>query len=106
MWDQKDCEGYIKTAAVLGAFVDQSISTNTFYNPAHFPGRKVPTTLIAKNLMLAHYWGIKTFYYSLINKAGAKQEEITHSNGHHEQSNGYHIEPEQLLDDDCEACKL
>jgi ribonucleoside-diphosphate reductase alpha chain len=106
MWDQKDCEGYIKTAAVLGAFVDQSISTNTFYNPAHFPGRKVPTTLIAKNLMLAHYWGIKTFYYSLINKAGAKQEEITHSNGYHEQSNGYHIEPEQLLDDDCEACKL
>jgi ribonucleoside-diphosphate reductase alpha chain len=106
MWDQKDCEGYIKTAAVLGAFVDQSISTNTFYNPAHFPGRKVPTTLIAKNLMLAHYWGIKTFYYSLINKAGSKQEEITHSNGHHEQSNGYHIEPEQLLDDDCEACKL
>jgi len=88
MWDQKDCEGYIKTAAVLGAFVDQSISTNTFYNPAHFPGRKVPTTLIAKNLMLAHYWGIKTFYYSLINKAGAKQEEITHSNGYHEQSNG------------------
>jgi len=99
MWDQKDCEGYIKTAAVLGAYVDQSISTNTFYNPAHFPGRKVPTTLIAKNLMLAHYWGIKTFYYSLINKAGAKQEEIAHSNG-------YHIEPDQLLEDDCEACKL
>jgi ribonucleoside-diphosphate reductase alpha chain len=106
MWDQNDCIGYIKTAAVLGAFVDQSISTNTFYNPAHFSDRKVPTTLIAKNLMLAHRWGIKTFYYSLINKAGSKQEEIIHSNGHHEQSNGYHIELEQLLDDDCEACKL
>ncbi len=35
--DQKDCVGYIKTAAVLAAYVDQSISTNTFYNPAHFP---------------------------------------------------------------------
>jgi len=106
MWEQTDCIGYIKTAAVLGVYVDQSISTNTFYNPAYFPGKKVPTTLIAKNLMLAHNWGIKTFYYSLINKAGAKQEEITHSNGHHEQVNGYHIEPSELLEEDCEACKL
>ena len=106
MWEQKDCLGYIKTAAVLAAYVDQSISTNTFYNPAYFPGKKVPTTLIAKNLMLAHKWGLKTFYYSLINKAGAKQEDITHSNGYYEQSNGYHAEPSELLEEDCEACKL
>ena len=72
MWEQKDCIGYIKTAAVLAAYVDQSISTNTFYNPAWFPDRKVPTTLIASNLMQAHHWGLKTFYYSLINKQGAK----------------------------------
>ena len=51
MWAQKDCENYLKTAAVIQVYVDQSISTNTFYNPAHFPDRKVPTTLIAKNLM-------------------------------------------------------
>ena len=72
MWEQHDCIGYIKTAAVLAAYVDQSISTNTFYNPAWFPDRKVPTTLIASNLMQAHRWGLKTFYYSLINKQGAK----------------------------------
>ena len=72
MWEQKDCDGYLKTAAVLAAYVDQSISTNTFYNPAHWADRKVPTTLIAKNLMQAHAWGLKTFYYSLINKAGSK----------------------------------
>ena len=50
MWAQPDCVGYLKTAAVLAAYVDQSISTNTFYNPAHFADRKVPTTLIARNL--------------------------------------------------------
>ena len=72
MWEQKDCDGYLKTAAVIAAYVDQSISTNTFYNPAHFADRKVPTTLIAKNLMQAHAWGIKTFYYSLVNKQGSK----------------------------------
>jgi ribonucleotide reductase alpha subunit len=72
MWDQTDCLGYLKTAAVLQAYIDQSISTNTFYSPAHFPDRKVPATLIAKNLMLGHYYGLKTFYYSLISKQGSR----------------------------------
>jgi ribonucleoside-diphosphate reductase alpha chain len=106
MWEQKDCDAYLKTAAVLAAYVDQSISTNTFYNPAHFADRKVPTTLIAKNLMQAHVWGLKTFYYSLINKAGSKQieeptPEQTQING--VQVNGYHTEE---FEEDCEACKL
>jgi len=100
MWDQKDCIGYIKTAAVLAAYVDQSISTNTFYNPAHFGDRKVPTTLIATNLMQAHRWGLKTFYYSLINKQGSKSQDeapqLTHTQ-----------EPDSdLLEEDCLACKL
>jgi len=72
MWEQQNCDGYLKTAAVIQAYVDQSISTNTFYNPAHFPDRKVPTTLIAANLMNFLRWGGKTLYYSLINKQGSK----------------------------------
>ena len=104
MWDQKDCVGYIKTAAVLAAYVDQSISTNTFYNPAHWADRKVPTTLIAKNLMQAHMWGLKTFYYSLINKAGSKQQAELTPEVHY---NGFHNERELIEDeDDCESCKL
>ena len=97
MWEQKDCDAYLKTAAVLAAYVDQSISSNTFYNPAHFADRKVPITLIAKNLMQAHIWGLKTFYYSLINKQGSKMvaedapemEEIDFDD-----------------EEDCEGCKL
>jgi ribonucleoside-diphosphate reductase alpha chain len=108
MWEQKDCIGYIKTAAVLAAYVDQSISTNTFYNPAHFPERKVPTTLIAKNLMQACFWGLKTFYYSLINKQGAKVEATdvakSYVNGHDAPKVMTYTEMD--LDDDCEACKL
>jgi ribonucleotide reductase alpha subunit len=72
MWDQKDCVEYLKTSAVLAVYIDQSLSTNTFYNPAYFAEGKVPGTLIAKNLMLAYKWGIKTIYYSLINKMGSK----------------------------------
>ena len=69
------CIDYLKTSAVLAAYIDQSLSTNTFYNPAHFKDGKVPGTLIAKNLMQAQLWGIKTFYYSLINKKGSKEED-------------------------------
>jgi hypothetical protein len=56
----------------------------------------VPTTLIAKNLMQAHMWGLKTFYYSLINKQGSKQVEAE--------------TPLEAIDfddqEDCESCKL
>jgi ribonucleoside-diphosphate reductase alpha chain len=109
MWEQRDCDGYLKTAAVLAAYIDQSISTNTFYNPAHFPDRKVPTTLIAKNLMQAQLWGLKTFYYSLINKQGAKAP-VDGPNVTDEQKfwNTLKQEQTEIMDDldDCEACKL
>ena len=98
MWDQTNCVDYLKTAAVLQAYVDQSISTNTFYNPAHFADRKVPTTMIAANLMLFYYWGGKTLYYSLINKAGSKAdaEELPQM-----------LEPVNYDEEsDCESCKL
>ena len=98
MWEQPDCDGYLKTAAVLAAYVDQSISTNTFYNPAHFADRKVPTTLVAKNLMQAHMWGLKTFYYSLINKHGSKAAA---------EDAPVMLEAIDFDDaEDCEACKL
>lgn len=74
MWEQKDCVEYLKTAAVIAAYTDQSLSTNTFYNPKFFEGRKVPTQLVVKNLMLGYKWGLKTFYYSLINKQGVKDD--------------------------------
>ena len=101
MWDQTDCVDYLKTSAVLAAYIDQSLSTNTFYNPANYYGGKVPATLIAKNLMLAYKWGLKTIYYSLINKVGAKADvtgTVTNI-----------IAPAPITiyeEDDCEACKL
>ena len=98
MWEQKDCDAYIKTAAVIAAYVDQSISTNTFYSPKHFPNRKVPATLIAKNLMQAQMWGLKTFYYSLIDKQGAKAEA--------EEAPVMLEEIDFDNEEDCIACKL
>ena len=99
MWEQTDCAAYLKTAAVIAAYVDQSISTNTFYNPAHWADRKVPTTLIAKNLMQAQIWGLKTFYYSLINKQGVRADA--------EETPPQTMEVINWDDqEDCESCKL
>lgn len=98
MWDQTDCIGYLKTSAVLAAYVDQSISANTFYSPKHFKDKKIPVTLIAKNLMLAHKLGLKTLYYSLLEKQGSK-----HSNDVIETT----MEPIDFeIEEDCAACKL
>jgi ribonucleoside-diphosphate reductase alpha chain len=103
MWDQTDCVNYLKTAAVLAAYIDQSISTNTFYSPKHFKDGKIPGTLIAKNLMLGYRWGLKTIYYSLISKTDAKHILTT-------THNISISEPVTVLngsdDEDCLACKL
>jgi ribonucleoside-diphosphate reductase alpha chain len=102
MWDQTDCVDYLKTAAVIAAYVDQSISTNTFYNPANYEGGKVPATTVAKNLMLGIHWGIKSYYYSLINKVGAKVSLNDKTD------NVIPFTPVEIIEDDsdCEACKL
>ena len=101
MWEQTDCVGYLKTAAVLAAYIDQSLSTNTFYSPKHFIDGKVPSTLIAKNLMLAYKWGLKTIYYSLLSKTDSKFILTTTQKT---------SVPESVVvyenDSDCEACKL
>lgn len=101
MWEQKDCVDYLKTSAVLAAYIDQSLSTNTFYSPKHFSDGKVPGTLIAKNLMLAYKWGLKTLYYSLLDKTGAKHILTT-------TQNTLVSEPVTVYEDeeDCLACKL
>ena len=99
MWEQKDCDGYLKTSAVLAAYVDQSISTNTFYSPKHFLDRKIPSTLIAKNLMNAHIWGLKSLYYSLIDKQGSKIDAETPPDMPLGQMDFDELE-------DCIACKL
>jgi hypothetical protein len=67
--------------------------------------------LVAKNLMLAYRWGIKTIYYSLINKVGAKAN-VTNTNATTSITSNYVnaadnvVLYEELEDADCEACKL
>jgi ribonucleoside-diphosphate reductase alpha chain len=63
LWNQKSPEGYLKLMAVLQKYIDQSISTNTSYNPEFYDEEKIPMSELLKHLLLCYKYGIKTLYY-------------------------------------------
>ena len=104
LWDQPDCLPYIKTVCVLQAYTDQGISSDTYYSPKFFPEGKIPVTLVAKNLMLAHRWGIKSHYYALTDKQALMDSLNADSEG---SDKGVTIADVPTEDESfCEACVL
>lgn len=93
LWDQKSPEGYLKIVAVLQKFVDQSISTNTSYNPAFYPDEKIPMSEMIGHLLLCYKYGIKTLYYCNTNDGAGEIKDVD-------------IAPGVVVDEDCESCKI
>ncbi len=75
LWDQKSPRPYIETVAVAARWCDQSISTNTPYNPAHFPDEKIPRSVLLDDLIYGWSLGLKTFYYAVIHDNATDQLE-------------------------------
>ncbi len=102
MWDQKDCLPYIKTIAVLQVHTDQGISADTYYSPRNFKDGKIDVNVVIRNQMLAAHWGVKSFYYHLVEKQ-AVMEAVKEE-----------VQVEELIDDPipeveeeyCESCVL
>ncbi|WKE63981.1 ribonucleoside-diphosphate reductase subunit alpha [Gallaecimonas kandeliae] len=63
LWDIPNNDGYLQLVGIMQKFVDQSISANTNYDPAKFPGGKVPMQTLIKDLLTAYKMGVKTLYY-------------------------------------------
>jgi len=63
LWDLTSPEGYIKIAAVMQKYVDQSISSNTTYSPKFYENNEVPMSVMIKDLLTAYKFGIKSLYY-------------------------------------------
>ncbi len=63
LWNQRSPLGYLKICAVLQKFIDQSISTNTSYNPKYYPDEQIPMSEMLQHMLLCYKWGIKTLYY-------------------------------------------
>ena len=96
LWDQRSPLGYISIAAVLTKWIDQSISTNTSYNPKYYPKELIPMSELLEHLLLMYKYGIKTgYYFNTFDGAGEIEEEqpLQSSN-------------ETIEEEDCESCKL
>ena len=91
LWNIKDNDGYLQLCAIMQKFVDQSISTNTHYDPSKFEGNRVPMKLFLMDLLKAYKYGIKTLYYHTTRDGASDDQNI-----------------EKPSDDDCEdgVCKL
>ena len=63
LWDQQSPEGYLKICAILQKWIDQSISTNTSYNPRFYEDDKIPMSDMLKHLVMSYKYGLKTLYY-------------------------------------------
>jgi ribonucleoside-diphosphate reductase alpha chain len=96
-------EGYLNVMGVIQKFFDQSISTNTSYNPQHFEGKEVPASVLMGDLLKSYQLGIKTLYY-MNTYDGKGEEEIFDEEPK---------EPELSLDDlleldeeGCDSCSI
>lgn len=62
-WDIKDNKPYLNMVGIMQKFVDQSISTNTNYDPKNYAGNKTPIKLVLQDILHAYKMGLKTLYY-------------------------------------------
>lgn len=80
-WDMPNNTGYLNLVGIMQKFVDQTISANTYYDPARFPAKKVPAKQVLTDLVHAYRMGVKTLYYQNTNDGSddpaylAKKEE-------------------------------
>ena len=74
LWDMTSNTGYINIVAVMQKFFDQAISGNWSYNPQHYEGSEVPTSVMAQDLLTTYKYGWKTSYYQ--NTYDIKTDEV------------------------------
>jgi ribonucleoside-diphosphate reductase alpha chain len=75
LWDQQSPEGYLKIMSILQKYVDQGISVNTSYNPAHYEDNKIPMSLMLKDLITFYKYGGKQLYYFNTNDQAGDEED-------------------------------
>ena len=113
LWDMKGNTGYINIVAVMQKFFDQAISGNWSYNPEHYEGSEVPTSVMAQDLLTTYKYGWKTSYYQNTYDAKTDEIEISVPTGEDEVGIQGHTQLQSLIDDimisdeeTCESCSI
>jgi ribonucleoside-diphosphate reductase alpha chain len=76
-WDINN-EEYIKFIAVFQKFIDQSISTNLYYDAKKSVNNKIPMRDLIKDELTAYKYGLKTLYYLNSNDNSGSSDESSH----------------------------
>ena len=63
-WEMTDNKGMMNIAAVIQKFVDMSMSTNLYYNYAHYEDGNIPLSVLIKDQIYGYKYGLKNFYYA------------------------------------------
>ena len=100
LWDQQSPEGYLKICAVLQKWIDQSISTNTSYNPQFYEDDRIPMSEMLKHLVLCYKYGIKTLYY-FNTYDGAGELDVDKM-----VNKSVELEPVATDDENCDSCVI
>ena len=74
-WNIDNIE-YVKFVAIFQKFIDQSISTNQYYDIANYKDHKVPAGELVRHELAAYKYGLKTLYYLNSNDNSGEQSQI------------------------------
>jgi len=74
-WDI-DNEEYLKFVAIFQKFLDQSISTNMYYDVSKYDRNKVPVRDLIRHEGIAYKYGLKTLYYLNSNDNSGESSQV------------------------------
>ena len=103
LWDMSGNTGYINIVAVMQKFFDQAISGNWSYNPQHYEGSEVPTSVMAQDLLTTYKYGWKTSYYQ--NTYDIKTDEVVENLDNESSDNKLESLLNELSNAEEEACE-
>ena len=63
-WNMMSNKSFLNIAAVIQKFTDMSMSTNLYYNYAHWDDGNIPLSVIIKDQIYGYKYGLKNFYYA------------------------------------------
>jgi ribonucleoside-diphosphate reductase alpha chain len=66
-YDMEDNKGIINIQAVIQKWIDQSISSNHYYDLAKYEGGDIPISSIVDDILYSYKMGLKTLYYANTN---------------------------------------
>jgi ribonucleoside-diphosphate reductase alpha chain len=101
IWEMKSPRGYLEVCATIQKWFDQSISTNTSYNPLNYDEKdeegnpRIPLSVIVGDILYAYKLGLKTLYYNnVLDNSGEDENEVE-------------LQDEQPAEEEiCEACTI